>query len=523
MKNILSVLISCFCIFIYSYGQPGSLDNTFDTDGIVVTDVNANWDVSYDVTIQNDGKIVAAGLVTMGGEYTMGVIRYFSNGSLDTTFGTGGIVSIDFDTASQFNEAYALNIQSDGKIIVAGSAEISNDRGFAMARLNPNGSLDNSFDADGKKVVQLGLIGYMDAAREILIDPLGNILLVGEIQTASYGKDFGLLKLLPNGNIDTTFGNNGVATANFSGLDDVAHAGAILMDGRIAVGGTTRIFSNTDYALAVFTSNGFLDNSFSGNGKVNTDFGAGNDEAFDIKQQGDGKILLAGSSTIFTNKDITAARYLLNGQLDSNFSTDGKFIANFNPVADDEVRSILIQPDNYILLGGYTNDALGMGDFALVRVDFNGIEDSTFGNNAWVITPITGGQDDEIYDLALQADLKIIAAGITATTDIDIALTRYETGLQIGIENELPIKELYIYPNPVANSFTIEFNSSTSGNINIELFNSNGELINTYVNQEGIDEGYNQLKLSLPINTPSGIYYLIMRNDKYKTAIKIIH
>jgi len=522
MKKILIIIISCACFLTTNYAQPGMLDVSFDTDGIVVTDVDSNWDIAYDIALQNDGKIVAAGLVTIGAEYTMGVFRYFTNGSLDTSFGNGGIVSIDFDTASQFNEAYSVAIQPDGKIIVAGSAEINADRGFAVARLNVNGSLDNSFDGDGKKVVQLGVPGYMDAARKVLMDASGNIILVGDMQTTSWGRDFALLKLHTNGSIDTTFGLNGVASANFSGLDDVAHASVILMDGRIAVGGTTMVFSNTDYGLAVFTANGILDNSFSGNGRLNTDFGAGNDEAFDIKQQGDGKILLAGSSTIFTSKDITAARYLLNGDLDTNFSNNGKFITTINTSGDDEARSILIQPDNYFILGGYTTNS-SSSDFALLRIDYNGIPDSSFGTNALVTTNILGGQYNEIYDLAIQSDYKILAAGITATTDIDVALTRYETELQIGVENQDPIKEFYVYPNPVVNNFTVEFNSSISGNVNVELFNTNGQLITTYLNQEWVDAGYNQLKLSLPINTPPGIYYLVIGNDKYKTSIKIIH
>ncbi len=522
MKKIVSLLVTGLLLLPLSYSQSGILDNSFDTDGIVVTDIDSNWDITYDIAIQNDGKIVSAGLITIGGEYTMGVLRYFANGSLDTTFGNGGMVSIDFDTAAQFNEAYSVNIQSDGKIIVAGSAEINTDRGFAVARLNTNGSLDNSFDGDGKKVVQLGLIGYVDIARDVLIDASGKIILVGEMTTLSHGKDFALLKLHADGNIDTTFGNNGLASANFSGLDDIGYSGVILMDGRIAVGGSTTVFSDTDFGLAVFTSNGTLDNSFSGNGKHNTDFGAGNDQAFDIKQQGDGKILLAGSSTIFSTKDITAARYLLNGQLDTNFNTDGKLVTTINASGDDEARSILIQPDNYILLGGYTKTGSN-SDFALLRIDYNGVEDSTFGTNALVTTTIPGGQENQIYDLALQPDLKVIAAGISATTDIDIALARYETGLYIGIEEPNNIGSLTVFPNPIIDDFIFETSLSKAGYYDLHLFNSQGELIYTFYKNIYLHSGNKQDILSLPLSIPTGIYYLVLQNENTNKTIKLIH
>jgi uncharacterized delta-60 repeat protein len=188
--------------------------------------------------------------------------------------------------------------------VVAGSSDASGRSAFALARYLPNGALDPSFGGDGRVRSDFG-----SYALAVALQPDGKIVVAGWSSTASGGGAFALARYLPNGTLDVTFSDAGTVRTNFgSGSEDQAFALAIQPNGKIVVAGVSD--SSDGFALARYLSNGTLDPSFSGDGKVRTPFGSGSrDEARALAIQPDGKIVVAGVSTASGTNDFALARY----------------------------------------------------------------------------------------------------------------------------------------------------------------------------------------------------------------------
>ena len=190
-------------------------------------------------------------------------------------------------------------------------------------------------------------------------------------------------------------------------------------DGKILVGGKSYDGSNERFGLARYNANGSLDTTFGGDGKVTTDVGSGNDYIHSITVQSDGKILAAGYSfSVSDGYDFSMTRYNANGSLDTSFSGDGKVFTDFGFGAH-KGYSVTVQDDGKILVAGISN-----ADFALARYNVNGSLDTSFGVDGKVTTAIGSG-DDYGYDVTVQSDGKILVAGYSDNGSYDLALTRY--------------------------------------------------------------------------------------------------
>ncbi len=267
------------------------------------------------------------------------------------------------------DSANALAIQRDAKIILAG---VSSDD-FAVARLKPDSTLDNSFSPgglDGDGVLRFNISGN-DSVNAIAIQPGGKIILAGVSSN-----DFAVARLNPDGTLDNSFSpgeldGDGVLRFNISGTDS-ANAVAIQPDGKIILAGG----SSNDFAVARLKPDGTLDSSFSpggldGDGVLRFNI-SGNDSVNAIAIQPDGKIILAGVSS----DDFAVARLKPDGTLDSSFSPgglDGDGVLRFNISGNDSVNAIAIQPDGKIILAGVSSD-----DFAVARLKPDGALDSSF-------------------------------------------------------------------------------------------------------------------------------------------------
>jgi uncharacterized delta-60 repeat protein len=278
---------------------PGDLDPTFSGDGKQTTDFGHFGDGAGGVALQGDGKIVAVG-GTGGGDFALA--RYDPTGLLDPSFSGDGKQTTDF--SGQFSDvASELAIQPDGKIVVVGRGGVEGSN-FALARYNPNGSLDTSFSGNGRQQTNFG--GY-DGANGVALQGDGKIVAVG---FASLGGDFGLARYNPNGSLDTSFSGNGRQTTDFGASADGASSVAIQGDGKIVAVGCACFDdpSARDFALARYNPNGALDASFSNDGKLTTDFGASEDAAGAVALQTDGKIVAVGGGG--PGGDFALARYL---------------------------------------------------------------------------------------------------------------------------------------------------------------------------------------------------------------------
>src|SRR5262249_46861010 len=286
----------------------------------------------------------------VGGVSSFALVRYNADGSLDTTFGTGGKV-----VTASLGDAFALSIRSDGKLVVAGGRTQSPST-FVLARYNSDGSLDTTFGSGGT-VVRTDFSGLYAA---LVLQPDGKIVVAGG------NGDFVLARYNDDGSLDTTFGSGGTLTTDFSGRDDEPYALAIQSDGKIVAAGRTTTTSGTvlsDFALARYNSDGSLDMTFATGGKVTTTFPSPfPGGAYALALQPDGKIVAAGGGFL-VESGIRLARYNSDGSLDITFGVGGKV-----GLYDPDAKAVALQPDGKIVVATYPF----VSDVGLVRYNNDG-------------------------------------------------------------------------------------------------------------------------------------------------------
>jgi len=405
-----------------SRAAPGDLDRTFGVGGRVITNLTPGNDGASDVAIQANGKIVVAGRASSRRGYgRFAVTRYRANGGLDPAFGGDGVVITNF--SKREDSAAGVAIQADGKIVAVGGANpTARISKFAVARYNTDGTLDATFAGNGKATT--GFSGGQDEGRDVAIQADGKIVVAG---TADPG-EFALARYNLDGTLDTSFDTDGKATADITAEYDAANAVAIDADGKIVVAGYGGDLPLT-FALARFNPDGTLDTTFDGDGVVTTDLTDGFDNANAVTIQSDGKIVAAGEAGFcceYTGS-FGLVRYDADGTLDATFSGDGKVFTNFTN-GDDSAGAVAIQPDGKIVAAGSEGFNGASSRFALVRYDADGVRDPTFGDNGRVITRFSRGFDFA-RGVAIQTDGRIVAVGSTHP-DIDgldglFALARY--------------------------------------------------------------------------------------------------
>lgn len=281
------------------FNANGSLDTTFSGDGKVVTDFAGNHNAAKAIAIQSDNKIVLAGYVFNGTNYDFAIYRYNPNGSLDTTFSKDGRARVGFGVGRN-DFADAVDIQdSDRKIVVVGSSGSSgNGNDFALVRLTPGGAFDTTFSGDGRQLTNLGAD---DLAYGFAGQPDGKLVVVGQrINLAQTKSSIAVARYNPNGSLDTTFNFSGFKVFSiFTDLWSFGYDVFVTSNGKIVVGGSTDVGGNIfDFTIVRLNPGGTLDRTFSGDGKVTIDFG-GDDLAYAISRQpSDGKYVLGGSSSV---------------------------------------------------------------------------------------------------------------------------------------------------------------------------------------------------------------------------------
>ncbi|RMD48632.1 MAG: T9SS C-terminal target domain-containing protein [Ignavibacteria bacterium] len=277
-------------IILLRYNSDGSLDATFDSDGKVFTSLSSGDDRGNSIAIQSDGKILVGGLYN-GSDFV--IVRYNSDGSLDTTFDTDGYVTTDFQ--AQQDEVSKVLLQNDGNVVAIGTVRTSSGKDIGLARYNTNGSLDTSFDSDGK--VSTDFSGGFDYGTSGALQSDGKIVVVG---TASIsGNDLCLLRYNSNGSLDTSFDSDGKAIFNIDFRINYGKDVAVLSDGKILALALT---SGGDLYINLLrlNSDGSKDLTFGTDGQQDIDF-FGDDRANSLAVQSDGKIVIGGKTNINNN------------------------------------------------------------------------------------------------------------------------------------------------------------------------------------------------------------------------------
>jgi uncharacterized delta-60 repeat protein len=352
-----------------------------------------------------------------------------AGGSLDTSFGNGGIVTTDFFGHSCAPEA--LVVQPDGKIVVAGSTVASDQSGydFALARYNHDGSLDSSFGAGGK--VTTDFFQHSDQAVSMALQPDGKVVVVGSALITLTKLVAAVARYNSDGSLDTGFGAGGKATMDFGGDFSAATAVVLQSDGKIVIAGVLRNAQNTfwSFIVARLTPSGAPDAGFGSGGMITGPSIKTFNAAIGLATQPDGKIIVsgyAGADTAATQV-FAVLRFNVDGTLDSGFGTGGfvttDFLLGLGSVGDN----VLLLPDGRIIVAGTARDSQGIYYFALARYNPDGTLDSAFGNGGKVTTSFPGGKAATPW-VAHQADGKIVAAGYFQAAGsgvLAIALARY--------------------------------------------------------------------------------------------------
>jgi uncharacterized delta-60 repeat protein len=294
---------------VYKYLQDGSLDTTFGTLGKVLTNVNGADDFGYTLKVQPDGKILLAGSTMVNGNVDCGIVRYESDGTLDTTFGNGGIVISNTSPGNYPDFIRAIVLQTDGKIIASGRVWNGSTSVFGTTRYNTDGSLDNTFGTGGSVMTPLSANGAEDY--DVALQSDGKIVCVGENNTGSTYKAV-IVRYNANGTLDNTFGTGGIVNTLIGNMC-YAQSVTVQPDNKIVVSGTSAgVVSSgySDFLVVRYNSNGTLDLTFGSGGYVTTDFGGfASDFGCSVLLQPDAKILVAGYSEKGGTYHISLARY----------------------------------------------------------------------------------------------------------------------------------------------------------------------------------------------------------------------
>ena len=456
---------------------------------IVTTPIGVD-DTGTAIAVQSDGKIVLGGYARIGGNDDFAVVRYNPDFSLDLSFGTNGVVTTDFFGGQDRVEAIA--IQPDAKIVVAGHAT-NVTRDFAIARYNVDGSLDGTFGTLGKATSDI--TGNNDEIEGVAVDATGRIVVAGFSQNAML--DYVVARYDATGNLDTAgfAAPNGYFVSTNGATNDVATAVAIQpSDGNIVLGGWANNGANDDFSAVRFDVNGAIDPSFGG-GPVLVPVGAGQDRAYAMALQSDGKVLLAGAALVGFDR-FGVVRLNTNGTVDTaTFNPAGTFgdapniagrVATDFSGLHDRAYGVVQQADNKIVVVGWANWDGGASnvDFALARYNADGSLDGGFSGGT--VTTAVGANNDWIDSVALQANGKIVVGGYSDSgSDDDFAAARYNTDGTLdagcsGACTPLTTSEgAGTITVTASGRFEMRFNTATGGGVD-EFFDLADDLSRTY-------------------------------------------
>ncbi|BEL04418.1 hypothetical protein Q0Z83_026090 [Actinoplanes sichuanensis] len=343
------------------YDKHGRLDRAFGSHGKVTTDFLGDLDTATTVAVQSDGKVVVAGQASTANQSrTMfALARYRANGSLDTSFGTGGKIITDLGGDAA---ATAMVIQRDGKLVVGGIhyPADSSTRGFELVRYLPDGTLDSSFGTGGRVVT---LFEGRDDLADLALQPDGRIIAVG-VAGNYVAPDIAVARYRTDGSLDPGFGTGGKVTTDLGSLFDTARAVAVRPDGTIAVAGELQEASGSDFLLANYRADGSLNPDFGTDGTVITDISGGNDQAYAVLAYGE-DLIVAGTATVGSHDNFALVRYHPDGALDTGFGSNGKLTTDFGYHA--VARGLAKLPHGRLVAAGSVDyrDQGGTGDFAV--------------------------------------------------------------------------------------------------------------------------------------------------------------
>jgi uncharacterized delta-60 repeat protein len=499
------------------FGQDGQLDPSFATNGIATTQISEYDDFCSDVALQSDGKIVAVGYTDYGFDTQYCVVRYNTDGNLDSTFGVNGMIDGDLGFGG-YNLATCVTIVND-KILIAGNGDdgsLNNGPAAFVERFNNDGSPDSSFGVNGLSIIFPNPFTYVFfRITDIAVQSDGKIVLAAYEGTNGGNEDFTIIRFTSSGMLDNSFGIDGIAiTPFYNGYTDVPYSVIIDANEKIVAAGVAYHYS----AIARYNSDGSFDASFGAGGQVESEsLEWGLSSAVDIASAQNNKLLVACSTYGVSFK---VGRFNQNGTLDSTFGINGLAAMN----VEGNAQAMSVQEDNKIILAGEefggSQNYFGIGRFLP-----NGAVDSTFGSGGFVTTDV--GNFCTANAIVIQPDGKILAAG-SARKGGNFAfvlaryISSYDSSIAVGtVDNPSVLRSEFVYPNPVKFSTTLEYTLTEEEFITIELLDLQGRSVKYFLQSE-IQKASNHLKqLEFPKTLLPGNYILKITAGSNQVSIKI--
>ncbi len=520
MKNIIKILIlSIVFVFISEniFSQAGTLDATFGNGGIVK--VENYFATGNSSVIQNDGKIIVTG---NGYGYVILISRFNADGSNDESFGSDGKMLYNFDDKA--TEGRCIALKNDGKILVASNyIPKSGYTDVVIMQCESNGKLDSSFGENGLVFLHVDVLNLISALK---VQQDGKILISGNVRKSQFDQKRSFLsRINTDGSFDHSFGDTGIVITNYPNTTN-NKAMVIRPNGKIITGATGNgNFNHPVYLIQTYNANGSIDESFGENGNAQYIFGEGisgfwNTEMYAIALQPDGKIVCTGTSGGDNEIAMALCRFNENGTVDENFGENGGTIIPY--YGEPENRDITVQPDGKIITVGDVQEFITEpGKLLLTRILENGNLDPSFGNNGiseTVIDSIDGQVGQTVH---LVSDNKILVTG-TAGPGTHIYLARFNG------DNVLAANFKDVKATQENNAITITWqtlNESGTKSFTVERsMNANDFVDINTIPAKGVASNYNYTDKN-PLNGTS--YYRIRENaangtNTFSPVVKVV-
>ena len=519
MNTRYSLLAGCcllLCTVPLLQAQPGALDLTFNGTGYEVDPVNS-LDVGQKILVQDDQKILAIGS-SFDATYTARayVFRYLPDGTPDATFATNGVFSYELDNEV---DLYSAVLTPEGKILLAGSTTDYQTYRLLLIQLNADGSFDNSFGINGVLVQSVSVVeaNAEDMGYDVALDTQGNILVCGSTYDADTIRHPFIARFSPSGELDTSFGVNGIATIPSSGEGSSAFKGIVVQpDGKIVASG---YYGNTIlwYVMLVvrFNADGSLDPAFGDAGVVKYNYGNVDDEGDDLQLTADGSFLVAGVTVTQTyNYSALLAKFTPDGMLDTTFGNAGTVKEDLNTF--DFASNVVELPDGKIVMAGSSGvGPPGAFDLAVWKYHADGTPDMTFGTNG-VAQHVIPQYSTMIYAMGIQADGKILIGGQARTTTNQnyFYIGRLQNDLGTGIMERNASAEALVYPDPAtaSSTVTLQVSEAVLPGARISLYTADGRLAFTSAVDE-LQHDAQHISIQLPSALAPGVYQLAFQQQ----------
>lgn len=520
------LLFSCNTLL----AQGGTLDPSFNQGGILEMKLFGARTGFFRTLLQPDGKILAIAAISDTANIQSAVLRFHSDGTPDLEFADNGVYATANDWPYHLGADGMLLL--DGKILVVD--DIAYQNVIAVTRLLPNGVRDSAFADNGVSYISIDFPIYSPYPSRSFLQPDGKIVIIGEYEDIDSEKTGGfVMRVLPDGNLDTSFGNQGIKTFHgVSGNPDLRlFGGKVQPDGKIVLAGRMGSMPEEQFwYVARIHPDGSFDTSFDSDGIVMPNIGSQfGESAFEIHILSNGKILAAGYGQKLPGQHFTVMRFNPNGSVDNTFGLGGKAQVDFG-CCHSYIFDIVEQTDGKLVLAGLSDEDNVHTRFSVARIKPNGFVDQEFGDLGKVLVLI---QHDSISARAtsalIQPDGKILLSGLT-TNDVDGytvdgLLVRLNPGGQVGIvsPNQNLDLQLSASPNPFyGTQLQLEYQLEEATELTISIFNTLGQVVQRPIDMASRSSGSHVEALQMPNELPVGEYFVQLQTSEGRQWIKII-